>query len=301
MPAYISHSIMAENLYNDYKSDNKIFKIPINVNDFKTFSLGHDLATISKHLKSNPHITYTKKFHLEMIKYIKENNLIENSEIMSLLYGHITHYFFDISAHPFIFYYDKGCRSVGLVSNHRLIEGFLDSYLSDKILHKDIMEINEEYFNKANLNNLEIKKILNTIYGNIYGDSNIIKTYKKTLHLFSFIEKVVKSGIFSKEDLIKIVKFKEFLELININEIDLSNEENNFYTNPCNGVVSNLSFLEMYYLSINKSLDAINEVNKCLYNNHNIANLNKIFKNLAYDTGVHCGKDRKLIYVRNYK
>jgi len=301
MPAYISHSIMIENLYNDNKNDVKIFKIPIDVSNLKTFSLGHDLASISKHLKSNPHLTYSKRFHIEMIKYIKENNLNENSEVMALLYGHIAHYFFDVAAHPFIYYFDKGCIRVGIVPNHRLIEGYLDSYLADKILHKDIMELNEKYFNQGNLDSIEIKKILNTIYGNIFGDDKIIKTYRKTIKLFSLIEKVAKSGLFTKDDLIKIVKFDEFLRVNHITREELSNENKNFYTNPCNGVVSNLSFLEMYYLSINQTLNAINEVNNCIYNNHNIANLNKVFKNLAYDTGVHCGKDREFIYVRNYK
>ena len=151
MPAYISHAIMMENLYSNYYNDNTLFKIPLNINDLKTYSLGTDLSSISKTLKSNPHKNNTQVFFLFIINYIKANKLVNDSNVMSLLYGHIAHYFFDVSTHPFIYYIEKSYPNCSIISNHHLVEAYLDSYLSSKILKKDIMMINSSYFNKGHI------------------------------------------------------------------------------------------------------------------------------------------------------
>ena len=297
MPAYISHAIMADNFYEDNYRNNKIFKIEINCEELKSHSLGPDLVTLSKRLNCDPHDNKTQVYFLSMIKYIVDNNLSSDKTIMATLYGHILHYFFDISAHPFIYYVEKGCQRVGIISNHHLVEGYLDSYLADKILHKDIMDIKSSYFNKM-IFTKKLIDMLNNVYGKIYGDNNIIQTYKGTLSLFTLIEDFVKQPLMKKEDLIRLAKFKEFMLINNLSFNDLNNENCRNYYHPITGKIKNNSFLGMYYKAIFKSLLAINEVNKVIYDGKSIISLEKIFTNLSFNTGLECNNKNKMIYVK---
>ena len=298
MPAYISHAIMGEQLYNECKKENLFNYIPIDAEEIKGYSLGVDFSYLSKDTKEDPHNSNTKEFFISILKYIKENNLTDNKHVISLLYGHIAHYFLDLNIHPFIYYTEYNTETVGPISNHNLIEGYLSSYLSEKILKKDIMQIKSNYFNQINLSDKKIIQLLNNIYGKIYKDNKIIKSYKKTLEIFSLIEKSIKKGIITKKLLIYVSKFNKFLERNDLTLNEITNESNDTFTNPVTGEKHNESFIELYDKSIEMSLDAIEKVNKCLYSNESISTLDTVFTDLSYDTGVKCSLGREMTYVR---
>jgi len=300
MPSYISHAIMGEQLYNEICRINAL-KVNINVEELRGYSLGSDLSFLSLKLKNDPQNFRTRDFFLNILKYIKDNKLFYNSSVMALLYGHIAHYFLDINTHPLIYYIECGCKKVGVLSNHDLVEGYLSSYLSKIILDKDIMDIKADYFSKINLNDIETLKLLSNAYGDIYGDYEIIRSYKKVKFLFSELESFIKSGLLSKEYLIKFSRFDEFLEKNNLTTDEILNSNNAIFTNPITGVCQNDSFVELYYKAIDMTLSAINEVNKYLYSGYSIDNLLNVFKNLSYDTGVDCSLGKEFLYVRNYK
>ena len=297
MPAYMSHAIMMEKLYKDYVNDNKVFKNTLDINDLKTYSLGLDLSMTSLTLTHNPHEEYTRDFFISMITYIKDNNLVNKNNVISLLYGHIAHYFLDVYAHPFIYYIEKSNKSNTIIPTHHLIEGYLDSYLSEKILKKDVMMLNEKYFNKGKIAK-ESLMLLNDIYYKIYHAKNIGFIYKRTLYLLSLLEKFIKYNHFSKKDLYRISGLKKFLNDNKLSFIDLNNEKCLYYQNPVNGEYSRKSFLELFYLSIYKTLDAICEVNKYLYDNGQLERLEKVFENLSYDTGLDCKYGHKMVYIK---
>jgi len=301
MPAYISHAIMGEQLYNVSCKEKLINRLPINQEEMKGYSLGPDLACLSLTLKKDPHNYNTRGFLIGIIKYIKENTLIENSNVIALLYGHIAHYFLDINTHPLIYYIECGCKQVGTISNHNLVEGYINSYLTNKKLGKNIMDIKPKYFNQIDLTNKEASKLLNTIYGKIYGANNISNTYKKVITLFSILENILKSGIITYDNLIEISQFNTFLERNNLTTTEITNEYNDTYTNPVTGEKHKESFMELYDRSIEMSLYAIEAVNKCLYSSNPISTLDSIFTDLSYDTGVKCSLGKKMSYVRKLK
>ena len=296
MPSYISHAIMAEQLY---KEANNVFKTNINVEELKAYSLGADLSVLSKKVIKNPQNYSTRNFFLYLAKYIKENKMIDNSSVMALLYGHMAHYFFDINAHPLIYYLDYGCKKSSFISNHSLIEGYLNSYLVEKILNKDIMDINASYFNQISLNRVEISNLLNNVYGNIYNDYDIIDSYRKVIYLFTFLENVIKTNLFSKEVLINLSGFDLFLKNNNLSLEELVNINKSIYTNPITGEIHNESFLEIFYKSIDMTLCAIEIVNNYLYDGYSIDKLFDVFRDLSYDTGVSCSLGKDFVYVRN--
>lgn len=298
MPAYISHAIMGEELYNKAKATNLISRVYISKDEFKGYSLGPDLAYLSPIIKKDPQNYHTREFFKNIIKYIKENNLIENSHVLALLYGHIAHYFLDINTHPLIYYNDCGCQKVGSISNHNLIEGYINSYLVRKKLGKNITDIKPEYFNKIDLTNKESKKLLNTIYGKMYGEPKIVNTYKFVIGLLTILESILNSGIITHDSIIQLSQFNMFLERNNITPNEITNEYNETYTNPVTGEKHKESFIELYDRSIEMSLDAIEKVNLCLYENIPVDTLESVFEDLSYDTGVKCSLGKKMSYVR---
>ena len=72
MPAYVSHTIMARDVYD--RIDNK----NVNLDYMLTFSLGGDLARFSK-CRRISHKIKTEEFIDNMWEYIKNNNLLDDS------------------------------------------------------------------------------------------------------------------------------------------------------------------------------------------------------------------------------
>lgn len=298
MPSYISHAIMGEQLYNELNTSKLINRIPINKGEMKGYSIGPDPAYLSPTIKKDPQNYCTREFFKNIIRYIKENNLKENSHVIALLYGHIAHYFLDINTHPLIYYTECGCQRVGAISNHNLVEGYINSYLVKKKLGKNIIEVKPEYFKQIDFKNKEISKLLNTIYGKMYGDPRMINTYQMVVNLFNMIENILKCGMLSYDNLVQLAKFKIFLERNNLTLEEITNESNDTYTNPVTGEKHNESFLELYDKSIEMSLDAIEKVNYCLYQDISIDTLDGTFTDLSYDTGVKWSLGTKMSFVR---
>lgn len=296
MPAYMSHAIMGNELYKHLKADN-LLKNDINVGELRGYSLGADLAISSKNLHSDPHNSHTRDFFLKMINYIKNYKLAKNDHVIALLYGHISHYFFDINIHPLVYYFEVNSRSTSIIPVHHIIEGFYDDYFAEYLMNCDLMELNDSFF-KINLENKENNELLNDTYGHIYSDYKIVNNYKKIMNIFATLEKVFKSKLFSKEQLMKLFNLKYFLKVNNLTYEELINVNNQIYTNPVTGEKHNESLIQLFNKSIDMSLEAIKDVNNYLYDNKSLSSLENTFTDLSYDTGVSCSLGKKLIYVR---
>ena len=298
MPAYLTHAIMGNTIYNNAKSDNKLFKINIPLPTLKASTLSPDLAKLSKS-DFNSHNKDTDLYFFNMIEYIKENKLYNDLDVMSLLYGNISHYFLDVYTHPLIYYISENCVSLNKLNSHILTEGYISSYMSEKEQHRDYMNLKSNYIGSLNFANPNLKNLIRETYYKTYNDLTILKSYKTTFELIKLIEKLTKENRFtSKEKLIKLSKFKEYLEINNLSKEDLTNEQKEYWTNPVTNEKYNESFIELYNKALTKTYEAIYHVNKYLYDTESKYNLYKIFTNLSYDTGVSCSLGKNLIYVK---
>lgn len=298
MPAYLTHAIMGNTIYNNAKNDDKLFKIEIPLPILKASATSPDLSILTKSNFSS-HNKDTDLYFFNMIEYIKENKLYNDLDVMSLLYGNISHYFLDVYTHPLIYYISENCVSLNKLSPHVLTEGYISSYMSEKEQHKDYMNLKSDYMGSLNFANPNLKNLIRETYAKTYNDLTILKSYKTTFELIKLIEKLTKENRFtSKEKLIKLSKFKEYLEINNLSKEDLTNEQKEYWTNPVTNEKYNESFIELYNKSLTKTYEAIYHVNKYLYDNESKDTLYKIFTNLSYDTGVSCSLGKNLIYVK---
>ena len=297
MPSYMSHILMGMDVLNELKKDNLLTR-EVNENAYRTFTLGADLASTSTKIKYNPHNKNTKIFFLELVHYIKQNHYDLDKDGMALLYGHIVHYFLDINAHPFVYYLEKDSKKVGIVPNHYLIEGYIDSYIVNKKMGVDVTKVDCTCFDKMNWNEAAIRNTINNVYGRIYGDYRMVDAYKLTLFFINFWEKFHKKVLPIKNLKVNLTGFRKFIKMNDFTYSELVNNNHFLWENPFDGESNNKSFMDLYNDSVDMSVDAIKKVNKYLDNECSISSLENVFNDISYDTGISCSKGKELLYGR---
>lgn len=265
MANYASHIIMADRLYS--KLNNKKY---INKDYMKLFSCGHDLTFINRGYFKETHTSNSSYFFINTIMYIKNNNLEKNELIMSYLYGHIAHYAFDITIHPFIGKVLDDIKSKSIIKPHTYLECEMDKYLIKKYGN-----INFSFMNKKIINDKILKKLINTTYRSTYGFLNTSALYKMNIEL---IKK-------SKYSVNKMYNTKYLFK--KISRINAYDDNSNFikYMNTSK-IIKKINMNNIFNSSIKLSSHIIKITNDYLYKNKDISILYKVFDGTPYDIGV---------------
>ena len=295
MPSYISHAIHSEELYKELNKEN-LLKEDIKLNRLRGYSIAYDYAYLVP--KMDNHNNSAKDYLLYLVNYIKENNLQENTDAMAYLYGHISHFYFDAYTHPLIYYIEKGCMPTSFLPSHFMVEGYLNSYLSQNVLNKDIMDVKAGYFSDVNLFDPEIKELILKSYKKVYNKNNVMLSFIMVHDFFNLIESLYKDTFKTMEFAKNLTKFDFFLKRNKLSLSEMANDEHNDWLNPVTGKLHNESFLELFYQSIDSSLEAIDEINKYLYNNGDFDNVIKVIPDLSLETGLPKSKGLKMLYKR---
>lgn len=244
MPAYVSHVVMANDVYDKINNKN------INIDYMLTFSLGGDLARFSK-CRRICHKEKMEEFIDNIWNYIKDNNLVNNGEYLGFLYGHICHYYMDSVCHPLIRKIDK--ISVGVkTKSHTLIESYIDAYLVKNKYDLDIENLDTRYMFRGNV--IRLYRMINCVYEKTYGVKNVSFSYFITKIIYSKIRWLF--IIFGKNLLKKISYFNKYMSINR--EVDILNsrnkiEYNNYLGNKCDD-----GFMDLYDKSINLAINRIN-------------------------------------------
>lgn len=265
MANYSSHVIMAEKLYGKLKNKNDIDK-----NLIKLFSLGQDLTFASRNCFKETHTINSRKFFINTIRYIKENNLQNDRIIMSYLYGHIAHYAFDITIHPFVGTVLNEIKTKSVIKPHTYLECEMDKYLIKKYGNIDFSFMERKY-----LNNKTLKKIINNTYRNVYGYFNVSHLYKCSMFLIKYSKYSV-NKVYNNNNLLN--------KLCRLNAYD-SNSEFVKYINSSK-ILKKINMNNIFESSIKLALSIIKITNNYLYKNEDISILFSEFDNTPYDIGV---------------
>ena len=245
MPGFVSHTVMAHDVYKYI--DNK----DVNLDTMMTYSLGGDLCKYAK-CRYDSHHRDKDKFIYTMADYIKEHNLINDKEIMGVLYGHRCHFIMDSVVHPLV-----RCACNKNKRNHTLIEVYYDSYLVNKVFNIN----KKEYLNKIKLcssKDNEINKMIDRVYKDIYDKNNVSKYYRFNLFLYRRLRNIYL--LFSNNFINRIIGLNKYLKVNN----DLCNDRCSYSYKDYLGALDNANLDELYLISVEVAIEYIKNINKYL-------------------------------------
>ena len=245
MPSYVSHTIMARDVYQ------RINNNKANMEYMITFSLGGDLCKYSK-CRKDSHRIYKDKFISNMYDYIKKNNLCDDKECMGVLYGHICHVVMDNIIHPLVREVVKSCKKNK--RNHFMVELYYDHYLLKKIFNKTLNKYDNKQLFKGHMNK-KICKMIDYSYEKTYGCKNISRYYKYNIGLYKKIKYLY--YLINYKILKKIIGINKFLD--DNKEVDLTNRNHNM-SFLLDGKKSNLDLDSLYEKSIKEAIKYIKSI-----------------------------------------
>lgn len=319
MPSSMTHTYFGMDVYNKLNKISKN-KIKDNIEYFKLFSQGSDpfmfyhfligkKAREISNIQYRMHTTKTREFFVSTINYIYNNNLKNNSIIMSYLYGHICHYYLDLYTHPFIYYksgvFKKSDKNTYKYNGvHQKIEYAIDLYFIKK---RESVKINKfkvyrEIFN-VNSFTPELRHIIKYTIEDIYKVNNASDTYLKSIWYMKMFYRLanydplgIKLNIYNLIDRItpnNVIKLKELSFYNTYKDIDkwLNLDNNMWYLPWDKNNSSTNSFIDLYNIALNDSINTIEEVTSMLDSNKiDNKRLEVLFKDLSYSTGLNCNK-----------
>ena len=320
MAGTITHAYFANDLYErlDNKTKKNLFKYKENL---KTYAQGHDIFFFTlniinhktKKIGNYMHKHNTRDFFKNIITYIIDNNLQNNYEIISFLYGYICHYCLDLTVHPYVTYkcgiFNKKKKDTFKYNGkHSDLESYIDAYYINK---------NEKIIpNKFKIHNFcfntkvskELSNLIDDVYYKTYGFKHMSIYIKQGIFNMKYSYRLLRYDPFKikKKTYIFVDKItpKSFMKFSPISyAYDLNNNDNNLnlkhkkWNHPrVKDEIYNYSFLDLYDNALNMALDIINKVNGILYNNKSTNNLDKIFLNISFSSGKDCNDKTKNRY-----
>lgn len=318
MAGTVTHTYFSKDVYKklDKKSKENIKGFE---GSFELFNQGHDIFFFDSNIKIRKlgkyfHKHNTQNFFINIVKYIKENNLENNKEIISYLYGYICHYALDTTIHPYItfkggYYNKKNKSTLKYNSKHSDIESYIDAYMikSHENIEPNKLNIKKFCFNNKKLSS-ELIDLINYVFEETYNCKNIGYKYKRSIKYMKFLYGIFrndKHGI-KKKIYISIDKIipKSSKKLYPVS-LKYNLNKNYYYLNLDNrkwnhprykDEIYTLSALDLYENASKFAIKLINAVNEVLYNNKNLDYLKKYFTNLSFSSGKECNDKTKNKY-----
>ena len=320
MPATVVHAYFAQDL-NDILP--KEIKNKLDVNRLKTFGQSIDSLMFYNLFSILPgkkirdfqkyfHTNKTQDFFVNLINYIKENDYTEDIDVNSFLVGTICHYVLDSTVHPYIYYkagyFNKNDKSTYKYNNvHTFMETFLDN---DMIKRRESINpykfnISKFSFDTSKFSN-ELKDTIKYTFKETFDVDNMDKIYYKSLKqmrnsIFIFRQDRygIKKFFYKLADTFtskRVFRFEAISYHYPLNDRhNFLNENHKLWRNPCDySLTSEESFLDLYLRALKLA-----KVMICAsfdYINGKDIELEKVFINKSYITGLDCDLDKELKY-----
>ena len=318
MPASVTHAFFAKDLYDVLPEK---IRANLDLDRLKMFGQSTDSLLFYnlysrkskkiRNLQKISHTEHTQEFFLNLLRYIKDNN-INDIDTYSFLVGFISHYVLDSVVHPYIFYKTGNfikCDASTYKYNgiHHFMEVFLDNDMIKRRFKTNPYKFNISKFcfdTKCFSNDLS--KTINYTFYNTFKVENISKIYYKSLkQMKTCINLFRKDSYGFKRDFYKLIdtfttKGTFRLEAISyyypLKDIhNFLNSNHSLWRNPViYNMTSNESFIDLYLKAIR-----IAKVIVCgsfdYLDGKNI-DLEKIFMNNSYVTSLDCDLNKSMKY-----
>ncbi len=320
MPATAVHAYFAQDL-NDILP--KEIKNKLDVNRLRMFSQSTDSLMFYNLFSILPgknirdfqkyfHTNKTQEFFVNLINYIKENDYTEDIDVNSFLVGTICHYVLDSTVHPYIYYktgyFNKNDKSTYKYNNvHTFMENFLDN---DMIKRRESINpykfsISKFSFDTSKFSN-ELNDTIKYTFKETFDIDNMDKIYYKSLKqmrsailIFRQDRYGIKKFFYKLADTFtskRVFRFEAISYHYPLNDRhNFLNENHKLWRNPCDySSTSEESFLDLYLRALKLA-----KVMICAsfdYINGKDIELEKVFVNKSYITGLECELDKELKY-----
>lgn len=320
MPATITHAYFAKDVFEILPSN---IKNTIDCSRIKMFGQSMDALMFYNLFSILPgkkirdfcgyfHRNNSQEYFINLINYIKDNNLIYDMDVCSYLAGMICHYVLDSYVHPYIIYktgvFDKRKKNTYKYNHvHEFMETFLDNDMvkrREKInpykfrIDKFCFNTREFSDNLINSMNSSFKDTFNIDnMGNIYYKS--LKQMKISLLLFRRDPYGIKKFLYKILDTFttkRMFRFESISYYVSLDDKhNYLNSNHKLWRNPTSyNMTSNESFVDLYVKAIKYAKVLI-----CAsfdYINNKDIDLTKIFTNASYVTGLNCLLKKDLKY-----
>ena len=313
MAGSITHAYFAMDVY-DKLDVNKKKLLKKYQNNLRCFAQGHDVFHFITNKSEFFHTNKTRDFFMNMINYIKDNNLYNNPEVLSFLYGYISHYNLDKNVHPYVHYktgkyYKDNKNSYKYKGKHSELETYIDSYMIRNREKIDPWKFKSHKFclSPYKFSN-ELNDLIDYTFYETYKENNIGKIYykgiKKMYHLYSLLRNdrfKIKNKMYRLVDKITPQKFYKFTPVsfaIDENkEYYLNNDHKEWYHPLDKNEKHNESFMDLYDKALKDTVYTIKELDKFFNNKKN--DIDKMFDNSSFSTGKDCNIKDRLKYFEN--
>lgn len=314
MPATITHAYFGYDVYN--KVDNKI-KNKVSLDRVMMFGQGPDPLMFYfsnkkiRKLQRDAHNKKTKDYFINLLEYIKENKLYDE-DVYSYVFGTICHYVLDSTTHPYICYksgqFDKKKPNTYKYNNrHAFMEVFIDNYMV-----KTREKMNPYKFNirKFCFDTRKFSNKLNSVIDNSYYKTYKVKDmgniyYKSTKYMKLSLSLFRKDRFGIKKFFYKLIDTFTPRNVFRFEAVsyhyplktkrDYLNSKHELWRNPIDyDLTSTDSFIELYIKALKEAKYIIEEVFKYLDNKD--INLDELFDNRSYVTGLNCNIKKELKY-----
>ena len=303
MPATYTHHSFTKDVYKVLDEEIKN-KLQDNIDLFNLFGKSFDILFFVKpKLGHFAHKHNINLYFLNIIKYIRDNNLTNNSSVLAYLYGSICHYVLDTTCHPFVFYktgrYNiKDKNTYKYKGKHNYLEYMVDACVYYEKNRKMIThaKVSKEVFPSVEFTS-ELNKTIDYAFKNTFCAIDIDKAFLKGYYNYRFVMKHgmeshfgIKAFIYKLIDKTKLVKKCELASVCYyIKKLDksvLNLEHKKWYYPVTKKISYHYSFYDLYDLSIEKARKLIKTIDNAL--DKDDKEINKVLKeigNLNYCTG----------------
>mgnify|MGYP000979505186 CR=1 FL=1 len=324
MPSSITHAYFGNDLY---KSFEKQIRSKINGEMFKTFNQGPDILffynivnlkcgksvrNFGKYMQKHK----TRDFFVNLITYVKDNNLYNNKDVVTFMYGFISHYVLDMTVHPFVFYktgiYDSKNKNTYKYNGlHNDMETAIDCYLInnyEKIKPK-YFKVHKFCFNIKPFSN-KLNKTIDCVFKSTFNKDNMSSIYYNSikhmklsfrvlrydptgikLTIYKLLDFILPNFISKKSSLSYSINYKRKMHYLNMDK-NAWNHPKDLYE------VYNYSFIELYCIALKRALELINKVDIYINNNMDIKYLKELFPDLSYTSGKKCKINKETRYFQ---
>ncbi|MBR3146044.1 MAG: zinc dependent phospholipase C family protein [Bacilli bacterium] len=319
MPATITHSYYAKDLY-EVLPDNITSKLDLSrtkmfANSTDSFMFYNILSLKSdnnlRKFQYYFHTHKTNQFFINLLEYVRKNN-IDDTDTYSFIVGFISHFVLDSNIHPYIIYrtgmFNKKDKNTYKYNGiHHFMEVFLDNDLIKRRenINPYKFNITKYCFNTKKFSN-DLNNTIDYTFYTTFDLKNMSKKYYRSLKqmktflrlfrkdrfgikkfFYKLIDTITPRGVFRFE----CISYHYPLE----DKHNYLNNNHNMWKNPADdSITSTESFVDLYLKSLKEARDITIKVFE--YLNGEDINLESLFLNKTYTSGLDCDKEKELKY-----